>query len=75
MCESPANVLAVDDFAELFDGFSIGPNDLTQLMLGVDRDSGNLASIFHEENAAVKKAISLAIEGAHRNGRLLGLCG
>jgi pyruvate,water dikinase len=75
MCEIPANVLAVDDFAKLFDGFSIGSNDLTQLVLGVDRDSGDLASIFDEDNVAVKKAISLAIEGAHRNGRLVGLCG
>ena len=75
MCELPANVLAIDDFAKLFDGFSIGSNDLTQLVLGVDRDSGDLAHIFNEENPAVIEAISQAIEGAHRNGRLVGLCG
>jgi pyruvate,water dikinase len=75
MCEIPSNVLAIDDFAKLFDGFSIGSNDLTQLVLGVDRDSGELADIFDEEDAAVKSAIRLAIAGAHRNGRLVGLCG
>jgi pyruvate,water dikinase len=75
MCEIPANVLAIDDFAKYFDGFSIGSNDLTQLTLGVDRDSGELANVFDEENAAVKTAIKMAIEGAHRNGRLVGLCG
>mmetsp|Transcript_284 Transcript_284/g.541 ORF Transcript_284/g.541 Transcript_284/m.541 type:complete len:887 (+) Transcript_284:327-2987(+) len=75
MCELPANVLAIDQFAQLFDGFSIGSNDLTQLVLGVDRDSGDLAHLFNEENPAVKEAITQAIEGAHRNGRLVGLCG
>ena len=75
MCEVPSNVLAVDEFAQLFDGFSIGSNDLTQLVLGVDRDSGELASLFDEENPAVKSAIRQAIAGAHRNGKLVGLCG
>jgi len=75
MCEIPANVLAIDDFAAYFDGFSIGSNDLTQLTLGVDRDSGDLASVFDEDDPAVKKAIVLAIEGAHRNGCQVGLCG
>ena len=75
MCEIPANVLAIDDFAQLFDGFSIGSNDLTQLVLGVDRDSSDLAEIFDEENPAVVEAIRQAIAGAHRNGRLVGLCG
>jgi pyruvate,water dikinase len=75
MCEIPANVLAIDDFSQVFDGFSIGSNDLMQLVLGVDRDSGDLASLFDEENPAVKTAIRLAIAGAHRNGRLVGLCG
>ena len=70
MCEIPANVLAIDDFAQLFDGFSIGSNDLTQLVLGVDRDSGDLAHIFDEENPAVTTAIRQASQGAHRNGRL-----
>jgi pyruvate,water dikinase len=75
MCEIPANVLAIDDFAKLFDGFSIGSNDLTQLILGVDRDSGDLASVFDEDNPAVKSAIRMAIRGASRNGRNVGLCG
>ena len=57
MCELPSNVFAIDDFAKLFDGFSIGSNDLTQLVLGVDRDSGDLAHVFDEENPAVKEAI------------------
>ena len=75
MCELPSNVFAIDDFAELFDGFSIGSNDLTQLILGVDRDSGDLAHVFDEENAAVKEAIRQAIQGAHRNNIEVGLCG
>ena len=75
MCELPSNVLAIDDFAKLFDGFSIGSNDLTQLVLGVDRDSGDLASVFDEENPAVKAAIKEAILGSKRNGRPVGLCG
>jgi pyruvate, water dikinase len=75
MCEIPANVLAIDEFSKYFDGFSIGSNDLTQLVLGIDRDSGDLASVFDEENPAVKTAIMQAIEGAHRNGKPVGLCG
>lgn len=75
MCEIPANVFAIDDFAKYFDGFSIGSNDLTQLVLGCDRDSGELANIFDEENPAVKKAVQEAIRGAARNGRAVGLCG
>jgi pyruvate,water dikinase len=75
MCEVPSNVLAIDDFAMRFDGFSIGSNDLTQLVLGADRDSGELANVFDEDNAAVKTAIKMAVEGAHRNGRPAGLCG
>ena len=75
MCEIPANIFAIDDFAQLFDGFSIGSNDLTQLVLGVDRDSGDLASVFDEENPAVKAAIKEAILGSKRNGRPVGLCG
>jgi pyruvate, water dikinase len=75
MCEIPANVFAIDEFAKLFDGFSIGSNDLTQLVLGVDRDSGELAHIFDEDDPAVKSAIRLAIEGAKRNDRSVGLCG
>jgi pyruvate, water dikinase len=75
MCELPSNVFAIDDFAKLFDGFSIGSNDLTQLVLGCDRDSGDLAHVFDEENPAVKTAVRLAIEGSKRNGRPVGLCG
>ena len=75
MCELPSNVFAIDEFADVFDGFSIGSNDLTQLCLGVDRDSGLLAGLFDEDNTAVREAISLAIKGAHRNGKEVGLCG
>mmetsp|Transcript_46567 Transcript_46567/g.56368 ORF Transcript_46567/g.56368 Transcript_46567/m.56368 type:complete len:441 (+) Transcript_46567:197-1519(+) len=75
MCELPSNVLAIDEFAEIFDGFSIGSNDLTQLVLGVDRDSGELTALFDEENGAVKAAIASAIRGAHRHGKEVGLCG
>jgi len=75
MCELPSNVFAIDDFAQHFDGFSIGSNDLTQLVLGVDRDSGDLAHVFDEDNAAVKEAIRQAIAGAHRNNVPVGLCG
>jgi pyruvate, water dikinase len=75
MCELPSNVFAIDDFARIFDGFSIGSNDLTQLVLGVDRDSGELAHVFDEENPAVKSAIREAIQGSKRNGRPFGLCG
>jgi pyruvate,water dikinase len=75
MCELPSNVLAIDDFAAIFDGFSIGSNDLTQLVLGCDRDSGELAHLFSEDDTAVKTAITMAIQGAHRNGLEAGLCG
>jgi pyruvate,water dikinase len=75
MCEIPANVLLIDEFAEHFDGFSIGSNDLTQLVLGVDRDSEILGGVFDERNPAVLRALSMAIEGAHRKGRKIGICG
>jgi pyruvate,water dikinase len=75
MCEIPANVLLADEFADRFDGFSIGSNDLTQLVLGVDRDSGHLAHLFDERNPAVRKAISAVIEAAHAKGRVVGICG
>jgi pyruvate, water dikinase len=75
MCEVPSNVAAIDGFAEIFDGFSIGSNDLTQLVLGVDRDSGMLAHLFDEKDPAVLRTIADAIEGAHRYGRPIGLCG
>jgi pyruvate,water dikinase len=75
MCEIPSNVFLIDEFAEHFDGFSIGSNDLTQLVLGVDRDSEILGPVFDERNPAVLRALSLAIEGAHRAGRKIGICG
>jgi len=75
MCEIPNNVILIDAFAKLFDGFSIGSNDLTQLTLGVDRDSEIVAFDFDERDAGVKAMIRLAVEGARRNGRHSGLCG
>jgi pyruvate, water dikinase len=75
MCEIPNNVIQVDAFARLFDGFSIGSNDLTQLALGVDRDSEIVAFDFDERDPGVKELIRLAVEGAHRHGRHIGICG
>jgi pyruvate,water dikinase len=75
MCEIPNNVILVDEFSQLFDGFSIGSNDLTQLVLGVDRDSALLAHDFDERDPGVIKMISMAIQGARRNHRHVGLCG
>lgn len=75
MCEVPSNVVLARRFAELFDGFSIGSNDLTQLTLGVDRDSGELAPLFSERDEAVTWMIRTAIEGAHAGGAKIGLCG
>ncbi|WP_194721446.1 phosphoenolpyruvate synthase [Noviherbaspirillum malthae] len=75
MCEIPNNVLQIDAFARLFDGFSIGSNDLTQLVLGVDRDSDLLAFDFDERDPGVKEMIRLTVEGARRNGRHSGICG
>lgn len=75
MVEIPANVLRADDFAELFDGFSIGSNDLTQLTLGVDRDSETVADVFDERDPAVKRACTMAIEAAKTAGIKVGICG
>ncbi|VAW66030.1 Phosphoenolpyruvate synthase [hydrothermal vent metagenome] len=75
MCEIPNNVIQIDAFAKLFDGFSIGSNDLTQLTLGVDRDSEIIAFDFDERDPGVKEMIRLAVEGARRNQRHSGLCG
>jgi pyruvate,water dikinase len=75
MCEIPNNVILIDEFAKHFDGFSIGSNDLTQLTLGVDRDSEIVANDFDERDPGVKQMIRLAVEGARRNGRHCGLCG
>ncbi len=75
MTEIPSNVMQAEDFAEIFDGFSIGSNDLTQLTLGIDRDSEIVSELFDEENKAVKRMISTAIEKAHKANRKIGLCG
>ena len=75
MCEIPNNVILIDEFAKLFDGFSIGSNDLTQLTLGVDRDSEIVSFDFDERDPGVKQMIRMAVEGARRNGRHSGLCG
>ena len=75
MCEIPSNVILADEFSEIFDGFSIGSNDLTQLILGVDRDSEVVAHDFDERNPAVKKMISQVIKTAHSKGRKVGICG
>jgi len=75
MCEIPNNVIQIDAFSQQFDGFSIGSNDLTQLTLGVDRDSAILAEDFDERDPGVKEMIRMAVEGARRNGRHSGLCG
>jgi pyruvate,water dikinase len=75
MCEIPSNVILAKEFAERFDGFSIGSNDLTQLTLGVDRDSSELAGLFDEQDEAVKWMIHSVIEAAHRAGAKVGLCG
>ncbi|HEX6107564.1 MAG TPA: phosphoenolpyruvate synthase [Gemmatimonadales bacterium] len=75
MCEIPNNVILAEEFAELFDGFSIGSNDLTQLTLGVDRDSELLAHLFDERDEGVKRLIRMMVEAAHRTGRHVGICG
>ncbi len=75
MCEIPNNVIQIDAFSECFDGFSIGSNDLTQLTLGVDRDSAIIAEDFDERDPGVKAMIRLAVDGARRNGKHCGICG
>jgi pyruvate,water dikinase len=75
MCEIPNNVIQIDAFAEIFDGFSIGSNDLTQLTLGVDRDSEIVAFDFDERDPGMLEMLRLAVEGAKRNGRHVGICG
>jgi pyruvate,water dikinase len=75
MCEIPSNVILAAEFAEIFDGFSIGSNDLTQLILGVDRDSEIVAPIFNERNAAVKSMIAQVIATCRAKGRKIGICG
>jgi pyruvate,water dikinase len=75
MCELPSNVILAEDFCHLFDGFSIGSNDLTQLTLGLDRDSGLVADLFDERNSAVMKLIEMVITTAKQQGRKIGICG
>ncbi len=75
MCELPANVVFADEFLQVFDGYSIGSNDLTQLALGLDRDSEMVAHLFDERNGAVEKMVAIAIEAAIRNGKKIGICG
>ena len=75
MCEIPSNALLADEFLEHFDGFSIGSNDLTQLTLGLDRDSGVIAHLFDERDAAVKKLLSMAIQACKKQGKYVGICG
>ena len=75
MCELPSNALLADEFLEIFDGFSIGSNDLTQLTLGLDRDSAVVAHLFDERNAAVKKLLAMAISAARAKGKYVGICG
>jgi pyruvate,water dikinase len=75
MTEIPSNVIGCEKFAEIFDGFSIGSNDLTQLILGVDRDSDLISNIFDERNEQVREMIEMAIEKATKAGKKIGLCG
>ncbi|MGI8734806.1 MAG: phosphoenolpyruvate synthase [Pyrinomonadaceae bacterium] len=75
MCELPANVIYADEFLRVFDGYSIGSNDLTQLTLGLDRDSEMVAHLFDERDGAVEKMVTIAIEAAHRAGKKIGICG
>ena len=75
MCEVPSNALLADEFLEIFDGFSIGSNDMTQLTLGLDRDSSIVASLFDERDPAVKKMLSMAIQSARAKGKYIGICG
>ncbi len=75
MCELPSNALLADEFLDIFDGFSIGSNDLTQLTLGLDRDSGIVAHLFDERDPAVKKLLALAIQTAKRKNKYIGICG
>lgn len=75
MCELPSNALLADEFLEHFDGFSIGSNDMTQLALGLDRDSGVIAHLFDERDPAVKKLLAMAIQACNKAGKYIGICG
>ena len=75
MCEIPSNALLADEFLEYFDGFSIGSNDMTQLTLGLDRDSALISDLFDERNPAVKKILAMAIKACREKGKYVGICG
>ncbi|HQX14305.1 MAG TPA: phosphoenolpyruvate synthase [Nitrosomonas sp.] len=75
MCEIPSNALLAEEFLQYFDGFSIGSNDMTQLTLGVDRDSSLVAHVFDERNPAVKKLLAMAIDACRKQGKYIGICG
>src|SRR5690606_3779072 len=75
MCEIPSNALLADEFLEHFDGMSIGSNDMTQLALGLDRDSAKIAALFDERDPAVKKLLALAIAACRKHGKYIGICG
>ena len=75
LSELPANALLADEFLQYFDGFSIGSNDMTQLTLGLDRDSGIVSHLFDERNPAVKKMLSMAIEACNKADKYIGICG
>ncbi|WP_257279491.1 phosphoenolpyruvate synthase [Endozoicomonas sp. ISHI1] len=75
MCELPSNALMAEDFLQYFDGYSIGSNDMTQLTLGLDRDSGLIAHLFDERNPAIKQLLSMAIQACRKQGKYIGICG
>ena len=75
MCEIPSNAVLADQFLDYFDGFSIGSNDMTQLALGLDRDSGLVAAAFDERNDAVKALLAMAIKACRARGKYVGICG
>ena len=75
MCELPSNVLLADDFLQYFDGYSIGSNDLTQLTLGLDRDSERVADLFDERDPAMRRQFALAIQACKNAGKYIGICG
>jgi pyruvate,water dikinase len=75
MCELPSNALLADRFLDHFDGFSIGSNDLTQLTLGLDRDSAEIAELFDERDPAVRELLSMAIRACRERGKYIGICG
>jgi pyruvate,water dikinase len=75
MCEIPSNAVMAEEFLNYFDGFSIGSNDMTQLTLGLDRDSAVIAHLFDERNPAVKKLLAMSIKACHEQNKYIGICG